>query len=170
VDEAMTTRKYSEGEVRAALDDMDLELFAYKPQDAFGPGGQKKPCDFMVWFLPEAEHVAVAGCTLHEAASAWIEVKSTPAMSTLNTRLFAPSQLLGMRLAYRVKLPYWIVVHWPKRRAYTIGPASIVLGKPTDEGLWPPLLASIPITAFPIRCAPGQLASHLRLALLGEVD
>lgn len=169
----MTTAKYSEGEVKAALREMDLELVSYKPNDGFGPNQNWKPCDFMVWIQPDADHIRQSGCILHEASAAWIEVKSCPAKGVAGLRLWRPSQLAGMRDAARVGIPYLTVVHWPKLKQWTIGPAGLVLeaveGDRQDKAAGLRLHGGIPIGAFPIRCAPGQLASHLRAALLGEI-
>lgn len=157
----MTRAKYSEDEVRKALGAMDLELYVYKPPDAPGPRQNWKPCDFMVWFpdwRPDylMDQPGITG-------AAWIEVKSTPGLNVAGAKLWRPTQLEGMREAARVGIPYLTVVHWPRKKAWTIGTAAIVLTAVDSLRT-----TGIPFSAFPIECGTGQLAEHLRAALLGE--
>jgi hypothetical protein len=158
----VTTRKYSEDEVRHALDAMDLELVVYKPPDSMGRAQNWKPCDFMVWW-EQAEGVASerGGVMLLLPRAAWIEVKSTPAKTRTPLSLWRPSQIQAMRTAKEIGLPYLSVIHWSAMRQWTIGPSMIVLDAMKA-------VSSIPFDRWPIRCTTGQLGSHLRAALLGE--
>ena len=153
------TFKASEDSVRKALAEMDLELYAYKPPDQPGPRQNWKPCDFMVWWRDEE---GMARDVDAPARSTWLEVKETPGVRSCAVSLWRPMQRAGMRRAAELGIPYLSVVRWPKLRTWTIGRASLVLSA-IDEGR-----TSIPEPAWPIRCAPGQLASHLRAAMLGE--
>lgn len=151
------SRKYSEGEVRTALADMDLDLFVYKPPDSPGPYQSTKPADFMVWWMAE-------GIVGTSAMSAWIEVKSTPAIATLGANIFEASQLAGMRRAKELGLRYLVAVHWTRHKRWTITTGDRVLAR-LDDGRKPYLRGDMPID-----CTPSQLPGHLRAALLGEID
>lgn len=147
------TRKFSEGAVRKALADMDLEAVIFKPSDS-PVAANWRPCDFMVWWKQENE----------SRDSAWIEVKETPNQSDFPVSEIRPSQRAGMRDAASIDLPYWLVVYWPKLRAWTITTGERVLARiDADE-------KAIRRVAFLAECSTGELASTLRLCLLGEFD
>lgn len=156
------TRKYSEGEVRRALDDMDLELYVLKPQDMPGPQQHTKPADFLLWW--HAEGIVGSG-----AMSAWLEVKETPAVGILNLpELFTDSQIAAMRRAGELGLRYVVAVHWKKHKRWTITTAWRVLVRIDGHGF--PVPGKYKRADMPIECTPGQLSGHLRQALLGEID
>lgn len=159
------TRKYSEGVVRKALAEMDLELYAYKPPDSPGQMQNPKPADFIVWHLPDNDAPQIA-------RAAWIEVKSTPAVNTLNLmdrKFIRPGQLAAMRRARELGLPYLVVVHWERHKRWTIttGP-RVLLRIGGDDGIV--RKGNYYRGEMPIDCATGQLTEQLRAALLGEID
>lgn len=146
-------RKYSEGEVRKALGAMDLQALVYKPQDMPGPSQQTKPADFLVWYR-EAE-----------PASAMVEVKETDHLTKFSIKeMFTTSQLATMERARKVGLRYLVAVRWSSLKRWTITTGPRVLSR------WSPLAGSYWRVDMPIDCPPGDLASHLRMALLGEID
>lgn len=156
------TRKYSEGEVRRALDDMDLELYVMKPQDMPGPQQHTKPADFLLWWRDDQDRTA----------SAWLEVKETPTVGILNLPdLFTASQVAAMRRARELNLRYVVAVHWKKHHRWTITTGERVLIRLDSKiGIDTFVPGRYMRADMPIDCAPGQLAEHLRQALLGEID
>jgi hypothetical protein len=165
------TYKASEDSVRKALDGMDLELYVYKPPDHPGPRQNWKPCDYMVWWVDVVEgRTAFAdggsendGISFEPTLnSTWIEVKDHPGQKGIALALWRPTQIAGMRRAKDLGLPYLTVVRWAKLHLWTIGPAALVLDA---LARWPKQ-TNIPLGAWPIQCAPAQLASHLRGAMI----
>lgn len=152
----MPGRKYSEGEVRKALTSMDLELEAYKPPDSPGAMQNPKPADFLVWYLPDDGESSARAC--------WVEVKESDATEVLGWQTFRPSQFSAMRRAQHLGIRYLVVVHWGRWKRWTITTGSRVLAR-YDNARAPYQRGEMPIS-----CEPAELASQLRMAILGEVD
>jgi hypothetical protein len=150
----------SEAKVRAALNDMDLEAIVYKPPD---DARNWKPADFLVWW----DNNELAGAP-HIPRSAMIEVKESPNRYTFPIRLLRPSQLLGIRQAQEIGLPYLLVIWWPALASWTVSNAQQVVDQIGDTATsldyaWLSSVAGMD-------CATRDLAPILRSALLGEVD
>lgn len=163
------SRKYSEGAVREALADMDLDLYVFKPQDMPGPSQNTKPADFLLWW-PSSTQVA-GEMDGDPARSGWLEVKETPAVDVLNLpSLFTASQVAAMRRARELNLPYLVAIHWTHHKRWTITVGWRVLVRIDGDGFPDDVRGKYKRADMPINCAPGQLAEHLRQAILGEID
>ena len=97
----------SEGRVRHALaiaSERSMALVIHKPGD---DSRNRKPCDYMVWWLQGA---------------VWIEVKNAgQAVRLLNLKQqLRPAQRDGIRQAIAIGLPYLLVVWWPRVHLWTI--------------------------------------------------
>lgn len=152
----------SEAKVRAALNDMGMDVLVYKPPD---DARNWKPADFMVWWdnneLPEAPPIP---------RSAMIEVKESPGKFTFPIRDLRPSQLLGMRMAAAVGLPYLLVIWWPRLSRWTISNAWQVANWIGDHPHATSLDYGWLNSVAGMDCTTRDLAPILRSALLGEVS
>jgi len=148
----------SEARIRAALNDLNLEVLVYKPPD---DARNWKPADFLVWWRDP---------DYFRQGSAMIEVKESPGKLTFPVRDLRPSQRLGMAQAGKVSVPYWLVIWWPQLTKWTISEGARVLvyleTVPSATSLDYMWLSSTAGTD----CATRDLAPILRSVLLGEVD
>lgn len=158
------TRKFSEGEIRRALVDMDLETMIFKPADMPGPSQNQKPADYIVWWR---EDRIDSWPITNSSRAALVEVKSTTQKRWWSFRdpaQLRPSQVLAMRDAQRIGLPYFVAIHLAAHRRWGITDGDRVLARLDRDD------ANYPFAEFPISCAPHELASHLRMALVGEIS
>lgn len=186
------TKRRSEGEFGAALRDVDLNVYVYRPPDPKGPEGISnwKPCDFMLWrHFPEPDA---------PTESHWFEVKDVDAVEAFALAELRPSQLQGIHDAARLGIPYWLAVYWRRHRTWTISDAAKLLAwrddrevvpdrvqeavdflrlhgpaaKLPDAMLLPPATSvarSLLSSRFGVDSTPKQLSSTLKAVLLGEV-
>ena len=143
----------SEGRVRAALNGMDMDVLVYKPPD---DARNWKPADFLVWW-PEGQ-------------SAMVEVKESSGKFTFPIRDIRPSQLLGIRMAAAVLVPYFLVIWWPKLSSWTISNAWQVANWIGDHPDATSLDYGWLNSVAGMDCTTRDLAPILRSALLGEVS
>lgn len=148
----------SESRVRAALNEIALggNTLVYKPPD---DARNWKPADFMVWWRDGERH-----------GTAMLEVKETPNKATFPLRELRPSQLAGMRQAARVRLPYWLVIWWPRAMMWTISDAAKVLAVVDRVDPENSLPYAWLCSVAGMDCTSRNLAPILRSVLLGEVD
>jgi hypothetical protein len=152
----------SEGQVRAALNQMDWDVLVYKPPD---DARNWKPADFMVWW----DNNELRGA--HRIPrSAMLEVKESPGKFTFPIRELRPSQLLGMRMAASVGLTYFLVIWWPKLSMWTISNAWQVANWIGDHPDATSLDYGWLNSVAGMDCTTRDLAPILRSALLGEVS
>ncbi len=157
----------SEAEFRKALGATDLSLFVYKPPD---DARNRKPCDFMVW-------IGHAGS---RASSAWFEVKETDHVNTFPRSEIRAAQLLGIREARRLGIPYWLAIYWRRHRSWTIVDAVKLLdaesyatevdGQKVYLGVSRVWQRTTLMSRFGVESTTHQLASNLKQVILGEAD
>lgn len=155
------TKGTSEASVRGALNTMGMDVLVYKPPD---DARNWKPADFLVWWnnneLPGAPPIL---------RSAMIEVKQSPGRFTFPLRDLRPSQLLGVRQAAGIGLPYFLVIWWPRLKMWTVSNAvqclNWTISNPDATSLDYGWLNSV----AGMDCTTRDLAPILRSALLGEV-
>ncbi len=154
----MSARKTSEITVGAALRSMDLRALVYKiPDDA----RNRKPADFLV--------VREGG------RAAFVEVKTNPNQRSFPMRAMRAEQLLAMQECYRLGIPYWLVVWWPKGEhagLYTVSNTNRLMRNVNDkwDGEWPHMLAFSELRDMGDACLGLRLTSYLAAALRGEFD
>lgn len=145
------TKGTSEGKVRLALNQLDLDLELYKPPD---DARNWKPADFLVWWRPAAPVV-------DRPHSTWIEVKECKLVGSFPLDDLRKSQRDGIRKARRLGIPYLLVVWWPSRRIWTISDAYQLDGSP--------LKGSVPFSVLAgkigIDATQDNLPSTLRLVI-----
>lgn len=142
----------SEAQVRAALNNADLNAIVYKPPD---DARNWKPADFLVWW---------------QDGSAMIEVKQSPGKFTFPIKELRTSQLLAIRRAQEVGLPYYLVIWWPKLQTWTISKAGQVSNWIGDHPEATSLDYGWLNSIAGMDCTTRDLAPILRSVLLGEVD
>lgn len=181
------TKRPSEAEFGAALREVDLVSYVFRPPDPkLGAGVSNwKPCDFMAWHrlmlvddANKATYGPFANPSIIVAGSTWFECKDVTAVESFAFAELRPSQLAGIRDAERVGIPYWLAVWWRRQKEWTISDASRVLlwreedGASRGEAVLLP--TSIPRnlleSRFGVSCARAQLASTLKQVLLGEAS
>lgn len=165
------TKRQSESFLGAALREIDLATYVYKPPDQ---AGNWKPCDFLVWVKTlaggngELEPVEVVD-------SFWFEAKDETAIETFNWKgQMRPAQITGIRDAERLGIPYYVAIYWRKHREWTIsdgvklyratrvkpdGRAGVLAFKRRALGAGP----------LGIDATPGNLTSVLKAVILGEL-
>ena len=159
------TKGPSEGIFRERLGQVDLHPFEiYKPPD---DARNWKPADFLVWWK------IGGGGGYERPASAWIEVKATNNKAVWPFGDLQPTQVLAIRKATALRIPYFIAIRWNGDRQWSLvdgvrlvaymdeiresdAPASKMLGLPRG------LLES----RFGVGCTVGQLASTIKVALI----
>lgn len=152
------TRKTSEIVVGKALRSMDLRSMVYKmPDDA----RNRKPADFAVF--------------MERGRSAFVEVKTNPNLRSFPLRAIRAEQLLAMQECYRLGIPYWLVVWWPKGAhagAYTISDMRKLVRLVNEkwEAEWPNMLTFTELRDLGDASNGLQLAGYLAAALRGELD
>lgn len=132
----------SEGKVREALSTIE-DALVYKPPD---DARNRKPADFIV---------------LWEGRAALVEVKECRNLGTWPLAELRPSQRLAIRQAQRAGVPYYLVVWWPKRGAWSISDATKVLAMGERSIAFATLAGKLGIDAD-----SASLPSILRLVIL----
>ena len=159
----------SERIFREALGKVDIDpLEIYKPPD---DARNWKPADFLLWWrIGNPEDFAVAGWT------AWIEVKATNNKAVWPFADLQPTQVLAIRKAKRLGIPYFIAIRWNGDRHWSLVDAirlvdyidEISFAIPEAEvahkreGIARGLLES----RFGVGATVGQLASTIKVALI----
>jgi hypothetical protein len=158
-------KRPSEAAFGEALRDVDIASIVYKPPD---DARTWKPCDYMVWIEDYSKL----------ALPFWFEVKDVTRVDAFPFSELRPAQMLGIRDAQRVGLPYWLAVYWRKHRSWTISLAERVLAWREDPdyddrvygGVVP---TSIPrellMSRFGVDATGSTLSSVLKTILLGEI-
>jgi hypothetical protein len=163
----------SERIFREALGKVDIDpLEIYKPPD---DARNWKPADFLVWW-----HIGSgmdSGVVYDDSRSAWIEVKATNNKAVWPFADLQPTQVLAIRKAKRLGIPYFIAIRWNGDRQWSLVDAIRLLdymdeagaatfdGQATlhkREGVARGLLES----RFGVGCTVGQLASTIKVALI----
>lgn len=154
------TKGTSEAVVRQAIRDTGLSVGWYKPpDDARNP----KPADYLLW-------VNNTGLNF----GAFVEVKDCPQLRGFPLADLRPSQRLWIAQAKKLKIPYFLVVHWKRTRDWTISDAIKLLDWEQEETITRAKRpTSVPRdlmqTRYGVHTEGRLLASTLKLALLGEL-
>lgn len=142
----------SEARVKKALDQMDLDLWSYKPPD---DALNRKPSDFIVWFSEDET----------PTKSSFVEVKQAGrlALSWPISEL-QPSQRLGIRKAAAMDLDYWLVIWFPRLRKWAICDGPRLLASGLRSFTFVDL-----VSRYGCEAQGPHLASVLRSVLVGDV-
>lgn len=167
------SKRDSEAKFGAALRDVDLASFVYRPPDAPGTPLQK-PCDWMVWHLGFEPDWAQP-----RARSTWFECKDVDAVNTFNFSEVRAAQLNGIREARRLGIPYWLAIYWRRHHSWTISDAIRIFdlgswfveheGERVFVGRGKSISRALLMSRFGIESKPHELPSVLKGVLLGEV-
>ena len=163
----------SERIFREALGKVDIDpLEIYKPPD---DARNWKPADFLLWMPGGLLAVNVAaGDVPVSATSAWIEVKATNNKAVWPFADLQPTQVLAIRKAKRLGIPYFIAIRWNGDRHWSLVDAIRLLdyidtiddpegaGGSRQKGCPRALLES----RFGVSATVGQLASTIKVALI----
>lgn len=143
----------SEAKVRAALTRLaeDMPMVVYKPPD---DARNWKPADFLVW--------------LNGQQSAMIEVKDNRGLNTYPLADLRPNQRKSIHEAAAIGLPYWLVIWWRRRNAWTVSNAVRLLTEADYDfsSVGWQQLAGI----WGVDCTTETLPSTIGAALRGELS
>lgn len=142
--------------MRAALDDMDLDTWVYKPPD---DARNWKPADFILWWDdPDS------GELLSVAQTAMIEVKDTAALRVYNLSDIRPSQHNAMMRAQIMGIPYLVAIWWRRHKRWTISIGSRLFREEKRSLRYLDLSSSLGLD-----CTQDMLASTLRSILVDGI-